>query len=98
MHSTVLPCRAFVNCMRLACCTWFDSSFNRLAGYVQQIQTSDPTEARRSRYAQYRGQVATLTFGVATVRGVVRSVKEDGSCTPVRWLVTIVSNERSERL
>ncbi len=66
---------------------------NRSAGHVQQIQTSDPTEARRSRYAQYRGQVATLTFGPATVRGTVRSVKEDNSCTPVRWLVTIVSQK-----
>jgi hypothetical protein len=65
---------------------------------MQQIQTNDPTEARRSRYAQYRGQVATLTFGLATVRGMVRSVKEHGSCTPIRWVVTIVPQERRERL
>jgi hypothetical protein len=58
---------------------------------MQQIETNDPTEARRSRYAQYRGQIATLTFGPATVKGMVRSVKEDSSCIPVRWLVTIVS-------
>src|SRR4029079_3328524 len=94
MHSTVLPCRAFVNCMRLACCTWFDSRLNRLAVYVQQIQPSDPTEARRSRYAQYRGQVATLTFGLATVRGTVQSVREDNYCTPVRCLVPIAPKER----
>jgi hypothetical protein len=61
---------------------------------VQQIQTSDPIEARRSRYAQYRGQIATLTFGLATVRGRVQSVKEDNSGTPVRWLVTIVAHKR----
>ena len=30
---------------------------------MQQIETNDPIEARRSRYAQYRGLVATLTFG-----------------------------------
>jgi hypothetical protein len=65
---------------------------------MQQIQTNDPTEARRSRYAQYRGQVATLTFGLATVRGMVRSVKEHGSGTPIRWVVTIVPQERRERL
>ncbi|UPK34079.1 hypothetical protein IVB18_38935 [Bradyrhizobium sp. 186] len=58
---------------------------------MQQIETNDPTEARRCRYAQYRGQVATLTFGRATVRGMVRSVKEDSSCVPVRWLITIAS-------
>ena len=82
--------------MRLRCCTdgLDSSSINRLAGYVQQIQTNDPTEARRSRYAQYRGQVATLTFGLATVRGTVQSVREDNSCTPVRWLVTIAPKER----
>jgi|1186.fasta_scaffold119287_2 hypothetical protein len=67
-----------------------DLSFmNGLAEHVQHIETNDPIEARRSRYAQYRGLVATLTFGRATVRGMVRSVKEDSSCTPVRWLITI---------
>jgi hypothetical protein len=29
-----------------------------------------------------------VTFGRATVRGMVRSVKEDSSCSPVRWLIT----------
>ena len=43
---------------------------------MQQIETNDPIEARRSRYAQYRGLVATLTFGSATVRGMVRSVRQ----------------------
>jgi hypothetical protein len=100
MHDTVLRCRTFVNCMRLLCCAYGldSSSMNGLAGYVQQIQTNDAAEARRSRYAQYRGQVATLTFGLATVRGMVQSVREDNSCTPVRWLVTIVPKERRERL
>lgn len=58
---------------------------------MQQIETYDPVEARRSRYAQYRGQVAKLTFGQSTVKGVVRSVREDSSSTPVRWLVTVVT-------
>ena len=85
--------RIFVNRMRLLFCTHGRDlcSMNGLAGYVHEIETNDPTEARRSRYAQYRGQVATLKFGPATVRGMVRSVKEDSSCIPVRWLVTIVS-------
>jgi hypothetical protein len=65
-----------------------------LAGYVQQIQTCDTIEARRSRYAQYRGQIATLTFGIETVRGRVQSVKEDDTSTPVRWLVTIDPHKR----
>lgn len=62
---------------------------NGLAGYVQQIETNDPIKARGSRYALYRGLVATLTFGCSTVRNMVRSVKEDNSCSPVRWLITI---------
>jgi hypothetical protein len=67
--------------------------YNRLR--CRATETNDPTEARHSRYAQYRdaqyrGQVATLTFGPATVRGI-RSVKEDSSCIPVRRLVTIAS-------
>ena len=41
------------------------------------------------RYAQYRGIAATLTFGCTTVTGMVRSVREDSSCTPGRWLITI---------
>ena len=56
---------------------------------MHHIETKDPIEARRSRYAQYRGLAATLTFGCATVRGMVRSVREDSSCTPGRWLITI---------
>ena len=64
-----------------------------LAGYVQQIETKDPIEARRSRYAQYRGLVATLTFGSATVRGMVQSVKQDSTCTPIRWLITIAPQQ-----
>lgn len=86
-------CRAFVNPMRLRCRSHgHDLCFmNGWAEHVQQIETNDPIEARRSRYAQYRGQIATLTFGPETVKGLVRSVREDSSTVPVRWLVTIVA-------
>ena len=66
-------------------------SRTRLADTMQQIETFDPVEARRSRYAQYRGQVTKLTFGLSTVKGMVRSVREDSSSKPVRWLITVVS-------
>jgi hypothetical protein len=66
---------------------------NELAEQVQQIETNDPIEARRSRYAQYRGLVATLTFGGSTVKGIVRAVKQDRSCTPVRWSITIAPQQ-----
>ena len=93
LDDTPLQRRPFVNCMPLLFrAHGHDLCFmNRLAGYVQQIETNDPIEARRGCYAQYRGLVATLTFGHATVRGMVRSVKEDRSCIPVRWLITIAS-------
>ena len=66
-------------------------SRTRLADTMQQIETFDPVEARRSRNAQYRGQVTKLTFGLSTVKGMVRPVREDNSSKPVRWLITVVS-------
>jgi hypothetical protein len=57
---------------------------------MQTIETTDPKEARRARYAQYRGQQATLTLMGSTVTGMVRSVIEDGSGTLKRWIVTVV--------
>jgi hypothetical protein len=57
---------------------------------MQTIETTDPIEARRARYAQYRGQKATLTLMGATVTGLVRSVNEDGSGLLRRWIVTVV--------
>jgi hypothetical protein len=49
---------------------------NGLAGYVQQIETNDPIEAQRSRYAQYRGLVATLTFGCSTEQAWVDRLRK----------------------
>lgn len=38
------------------------------------IETTDPKEARRARFAQFQGQKATLTLMGTTVTGLVRSV------------------------
>jgi hypothetical protein len=57
---------------------------------MQIIETTDPSEARRARYAQYRNQKATLTLMGSTVTGMVRSVSEDGSGTLKRWIVTVI--------
>jgi hypothetical protein len=57
---------------------------------MQTIETTDPKEARRARYAQYRNQKATFTLMGSTVTGMVRSVNEDGSGTLKRWTVTVV--------
>jgi hypothetical protein len=56
---------------------------------MQIIETTDPKEARRCRYAQYRRQKATLTLMGSTITGLVQSVMEDRSFSPTRWIVTV---------
>jgi hypothetical protein len=58
---------------------------------VHTIETTDPSEARRCRYAQFGGRTATLSVHGSDVTGLVRSVKEDRSTTPTRWTITVVS-------
>ncbi|HEY0912804.1 MAG TPA: hypothetical protein VGD75_21490 [Bradyrhizobium sp.] len=58
---------------------------------MQTIETSEPIEARRCRYAQFRGIPATLQLGGITVRGLVRSVMELKTSPTPRWAVTIIS-------
>jgi hypothetical protein len=61
---------------------------------MQTIETTDPVEARRARTAQYRGQEARLTLSGSTYTGYVRSVMEDRSSSPTRWIFTLVAVER----
>jgi hypothetical protein len=58
---------------------------------MQTIETTNPIEARRARYAQYRGQKTTLTLMGSTVTGMVCSVNEDRSGTLKRWTITVVA-------
>jgi hypothetical protein len=60
---------------------------------MQTIEITDPLEARRCRYAQFRGEKATLILNGLPVTGMVRSVKEDKSSTPTRWTVTVVPKQ-----
>ncbi len=60
---------------------------------MQTIEITDPVEARRFRYAQYRGEKATLILNGMPVTGMVRSVKEDRSTTPMRWIVSVVPKQ-----
>jgi hypothetical protein len=57
---------------------------------LHTIETTDPKEARRLRYAQHRGAKTTLTFGGSTVTGLVHSVLEDRFADPKRWIVRII--------
>jgi hypothetical protein len=60
---------------------------------MQSIEITDPKEARRARLAQFQGHKATLTLMGSTVTGLVRSVKEDTSSAPPRWIVTFVATQ-----
>jgi hypothetical protein len=60
---------------------------------MQNIEITDPIEARRCRYAQYRGEKARVMLNGLPVTGMARSVKEDKSTTPTRWTVTVVPNQ-----
>jgi hypothetical protein len=60
---------------------------------MQTLETTDLKEARRSRIAQFSGRSATLTLGGASVTGVVRSVQEDKSSNPRRWIVTVIAKQ-----
>lgn len=60
---------------------------------MQTIHITDPLEARRCRYAQYRGEKATVMLNGLPVTGMVRSVKEDKSSAPTRWTVTVVPKQ-----
>jgi hypothetical protein len=60
---------------------------------MQPIDITDPIEARRCRFAQYRGQKATVMLNGLPVTGTVRSVMEVKSSNPMRWTVTVIPKQ-----
>jgi hypothetical protein len=60
---------------------------------MQSIEIADPKVARRARFAQLQGEKVTLNFKGSTVTGLVRSVKENVTTTPPRWVVTVVGKQ-----
>jgi hypothetical protein len=62
----------------------------QLVKAMQSIEIADPKLARRARFAQLLGEKVTLNCKRSTVTGLVRSVKEDSTSTPPRWIVTVV--------
>jgi hypothetical protein len=60
---------------------------------MQAIEITDPIEARHCRYAQYRGEKATVMLNGLPVTGMLRSVKEDSSSSPMRWIVSVVPKQ-----
>jgi hypothetical protein len=61
-------------------------------------ETADQKEVRRFRIAQFNGRMATVTAGEATVTGFVRSVLEQESSMPPRWIITIIPSGPKEEL
>jgi hypothetical protein len=60
---------------------------------MQTIEITDPIEARRCRYAQYRGEKATVMLNGLRVMGMVRSVMEVKSSNHTRWIVSVVPKQ-----
>ena len=60
---------------------------------MQTIEITDPLEARRCRFAQYRGEKATVMLNGLPITGMVRSVKEDKSSSTTRWTIIVVPRQ-----
>jgi hypothetical protein len=60
---------------------------------MQTLETTDLKEARRSRIAQFSGRAATLSLGGASITGLVRSVQEDKTSNPPRWIITVIPKD-----
>ena len=56
-------------------------------------EITDPLEARRCRYAQYRGEKKTVMLNGLPVTGMVWSVTEDKSSPTTRWTITVVPKQ-----
>ena len=61
--------------------------------HMQTIEITSALEVRRCRYAQYRGEKATLVLNGLPVTGMVRAITEVKSSAPMRWTVTMVSKQ-----
>jgi hypothetical protein len=55
------------------------------------IETTDPIVARRCRFALYKAGKATLAVNGSHITAQVRSVREDGSTSPKRWIITLIA-------
>jgi DNA transposition AAA+ family ATPase len=57
------------------------------------LETTDPKLARRCRYAQHRGQKATVTISGALVTGLVHAVMQVKASNPTRWIITVTAKQ-----
>jgi len=62
------------------------------------FETTDLTQVRRFRIAQFNGRTATVRAGETTVTGHVRSVLERKSSNPASWRITLVPTGPKPRI
>jgi hypothetical protein len=60
-------------------------------------ETADQKEVRRFRIAQFNGRTTTVKSGDLTITGLVRSVLEQESSVPPRWIITIIPSPPKAR-
>jgi hypothetical protein len=60
---------------------------------MQTFQITDPKVARRCRFAQLRGEKATVILDGLPVTGIVQSIKEDKSSFTPRWSITVAPKQ-----
>ncbi|WP_445488920.1 hypothetical protein [Rhodopseudomonas sp. RCAM05734] len=60
---------------------------------MQVIYTSDVSEARLCRRAQYSGAITAVSVGDIVATGIVHSVMEEKSSESQRWTIKIIPKE-----
>ena len=56
-------------------------------------ETADQKEVRRFRIAQFNGRTATARPNGTAVTGLVRSIVENKSINPPKWVITLIPSE-----
>ena len=57
---------------------------------MQTFETTQVSEARRCRSAQFRGVPTRINLSGVSVTGFVHSIREDAVSEPKKWIINIV--------
>ncbi|MBR1125410.1 hypothetical protein JQ628_28080 [Bradyrhizobium lablabi] len=57
------------------------------------FETADQKEVRRFRIAQFNGRTATARPNGTAVTGIVRSIVENKSSQPTKWVITLIPSQ-----
>jgi hypothetical protein len=64
---------------------------------MQTFETTQASEARRCRAAQFKGMLSRINLSGVTVTGFVHSIREDALSDPKKWIIQIVLPGKSRR-